>query len=71
MCTGARIKEILDERGIRAIWLASKMGVSRQSLGNWLNCKYVMPTTRVEQAKSILLLTNENFKPESEGSKTI
>lgn len=35
-----RLKEILDERGIKQIWLAEQIGISYKTLSNIINGRY-------------------------------
>lgn len=45
-----RLKEILDERGIKQSWLAEKVGVTRQTMSNLIKNRY---TTSMEIAFKI------------------
>lgn len=40
MAVKNRLKEILDERGIKQNWLAEKVGVTRGTIGNIVNNRY-------------------------------
>ena len=35
-----RLKEILDERGIKQTWVAEKTGVTRQTISNLINDRF-------------------------------
>ena len=45
-----RLKEILDERGIKQTWLAEQVGVTRQTMSNLIKNRY---TTSMEIAFKI------------------
>lgn len=50
-----RLKEILDERGIKQSWLAEQVGITRQTMSNLIKNRY---TTSMEIAFKISKILN-------------
>lgn len=48
------IKSEIVRRGIKASWIAKKMGVTRGALTNWLNGNHPISEERLEEIVSIL-----------------
>ena len=40
MAVKNRLKEILDKKGIKQIWLADKVGVNKSTISNIINSRY-------------------------------
>lgn len=54
-----RLKEILDERGIKQTWLAEKIGLHRGTLNNIISNKY---STTTEMGLKIANALNMKFE---------
>ena len=54
-----RLKEILDERGIKQTWLANKIGLHRGTLNNIISNKY---NTTTEMGLKIANTLNMKFE---------
>jgi len=53
-----RLKEILDERGIKQNWLCKQVGVTKQTMSNLINNKF---TTSMDIAFKIAKVLNMNI----------
>jgi DNA-binding XRE family transcriptional regulator len=53
-----RLKEILDEKGIKQVWLAEKIGVTRGTISNIINNRYA---TTIELGFKIAEILNVDF----------
>lgn len=51
-----RVKEILQERGIKHKWLYEQVGVTKSQFSYWINGKRNLTTDQVERIKQILKL---------------
>lgn len=65
-----RLREILDERGIKQTWLAEKAGIDKSTIGNIIKNRF---NTNVEVAiriaKALNLIVEDIWKVEDEKSK--
>ncbi len=52
--SGRSLSELIDERGLKRVWIASRMGVSRQVFSAWVHGHEAMPDARVEQLAGLL-----------------
>lgn len=50
-----RLKDILQDRGVKQIWLADKLNVSKATISNIINNRY---NTSLETACKIALILN-------------
>jgi DNA-binding XRE family transcriptional regulator len=50
-----RLKEIIEDRGIKQLWLADKVGITRTTMGNLINNRY---NTSLEVALKIAKILN-------------
>ncbi|HEY8805725.1 MAG TPA: helix-turn-helix domain-containing protein [Clostridium sp.] len=53
-----RLGEILDERGIKQIWLAEQVGITRQTMSNLVKNRY---NTSAEVGLKIAFVLNLSF----------
>jgi len=53
-----RLREILDERGIKQIWLAEQVGITRQTMSNLVKNRY---NTSAEVGLKIALVLKLSF----------
>jgi DNA-binding XRE family transcriptional regulator len=54
-----RLKEILDSKGLKQIWLAEQVGITKQTMSNLINNKF---TTSMEIAFKISKILNIDLK---------
>jgi len=47
-------KNRIEEKGLKQLWVANQMGVSKSILNRWLTGSASMPLNREEQLKAIL-----------------
>ena len=55
-----KVKEILQERGIKHKWLYDQIGISKSQFSYWINGKRNLTTDQVEQIKQVLILLGAN-----------
>jgi len=54
-----RLKDILDERGLKQNWLAEQVGITKQTMSNLVKNRY---TTSIDIAFKISRVLNVDFK---------
>ena len=48
------LKELIKSRGIKQQWLAEQIGVTRLTISNWVNGKYIPKPEHIEKLAEIL-----------------
>lgn len=48
------LKELIKSRGIKQKWLADQVGVTRLTISNWVNGKYIPKQEHVEKLAKVL-----------------
>ena len=61
-----KVKRILDERGIRYIWLANKLGITGAQFTHYEAGHYAKPPQYYERIAAILDVPIEDVRPEAE-----
>jgi len=54
------LKKLLEERGLKIIWFAKKVGVSRQSVSSWVNNKYKPTPENLIKINKVLGFNSES-----------
>ena len=49
-----KLKELLEDKGLKQKWLAKKMGVSQVTVSNWVSEKHVPKKHHLEMLSEIL-----------------
>ena len=62
-----RIKEVLKEKGLTSVWLASQIGITQPNMSNIVSCKTNPSLDTLERiAEALNVSIIELFEPESE-----